>query len=261
MATLQMNFLSMRLALQENVTVFIPSIAPGQDTAGKSYSELYPKGKKFKTLWLLGDEYGDDSTILNYSGILRIAEKYGFAVVFPCTYEKLYSDDPIGQKFTENISEEVYGVCMGTFPLSRKREDNIIAGFSLGAYGAMKCALTAPDQYGAVVMIGGAYEKDIKNGYFKALKANMKANDSEPHQEMEWAEEDDAELKAEGKDLPKVLVINALQAPLSAFTGKAAENLKADGFDVTEIVKDTKDDWYFRDSALEDAFAWFGKEA
>ena len=260
MATIQMNFLATRLGLQENVTVFIPSIAPGQDTAGKSYSELYPMGKKFKTLWLLGDEYGDDSTILNYSGILRIAEKYGFAVVFPCTYEKLYSNDPIGQKFTDSICEELFGVCTGTFPLSRKREDNIIGGFSLGAYGALKCALTAPEHYGAVVMMGGAYEKDIRNGYFKALKAKMKADDSEPHQEMEWAEENDADLTAEGKELPKVLVINALQAPLSAFTARAAENLKADGFEVSEIIRDAKDDWYFRDSALEDAFAWFGKE-
>ena len=73
MATLQMNFLSMKLGMQTNVSVFIPAKKSG------------------RTLWLLADETGDDSQWLRESAITRVAEKYGFAVVFPCPFEKLYS--------------------------------------------------------------------------------------------------------------------------------------------------------------------------
>ena len=66
MATLQTNFLSMRLGMQTNVTVFLPSTMPGPSIAGKTNKELYPRGEKFKTLWLLGTEYGDDSELLKY---------------------------------------------------------------------------------------------------------------------------------------------------------------------------------------------------
>ena len=114
MATLQMNFLSMKLGIQTNVTVFLPSFVPSPDAAGKTNAELYPVGERFRTLWLLGTACGDDGEWLRESGVLRLVRKYRLALVFPSTYEKLYSGDPKGQKFTEAISEELYAVCTGT---------------------------------------------------------------------------------------------------------------------------------------------------
>ena len=42
--------------------------------------------------------------------------------------------------------------------LSEKREDNIIAGLSMGGYGAMKLALTCPEQYGACISLSGSLD-------------------------------------------------------------------------------------------------------
>ena len=167
MATLQMNFLSMKLGMQTNVSVFLPSFVPSADAAGKTDAEIYPQGKKFPAVWLLADETGDDSQWLRLSNAADLAQKYGFAVVMPCPYEKLYSEESPGQKFTSYITEELWAICTGMFPISPKREDNIAAGAGLGAYGALKCALTAPDKFGSAVLIGGAYEDGIKE--YKSL--------------------------------------------------------------------------------------------
>lgn len=257
MATLQTNFLSMRLGMQTNVTVFLPSTMPGPDIAGKTNAELYPRNEKFKTLWLLGTEYGDDSELLKYSNIISLAEKYRFAVVFPCVYERLYSNDPKGQKFTDFIFDELFKVCTCLFSLSTKREDNFIGGISFGAYGAAKCALAAPDIYSKLIMINGVYEKNIKTGYIKALTDKMAADGVIPHHALEWADDQDAELILKGEgEKPLVWTAYTDKAALSSYSRNAAANLKADGFDAAEKIYSDDDDWTFRNKALADAAAW-----
>lgn len=257
MATLQTNFLSMRLGMQTNVTVFLPSTMPGPAIAGKTNKELYPRGEKFKTLWLLGTEYGDDSELLKYSNIISLAEKYRFAVVFPCVYERLYSNDPKGQKFTDYIFDELFKVCTCLFSLSDKREDNYIGGISFGAYGAAKCAFAAPDVYSKLIMINGVYEKNIKAGYIKALTDKMIADGVIPHHALEWADDIDAELLLKGEgEKPSVWTGYSEKYALASYSKNAAANLKADGFKTEEKVYSDEDDWSLKNKALEDAAAW-----
>lgn len=270
MATLQMNFLSMKLGMQTNVSVFLPSFVPSADAAGKTDAELYPQGKKFPAVWLLADETGDDSQWLRLSNAADLAQKYGYAVVMPCPYEKLYSEESPGQKFTSYITEELWAICTGMFPISPNREDNIAAGAGLGAYGALKCALTAPDKFGSAILIGGAYEDGIKEGYFAALKDCMAAGGLVPPLGLDDAPADDAELrtraaalKEAGKPLPKIWISSADQSPMADFAKRAAENLKNDGFSTASCTEDCADDWSFRSEALCRAFKWLaeGKEA
>ena len=257
MATLQMNFLSMKLGMQTNVTVFLPGYVPSPENAGKTDAELYPVGERFRTLWLLGTACGDDGEWLRESGVLRLAEKHRIALVFPCVYEKLYSDDPKGQKFSEAIADELYAVCTGMFPLSRHREDNLIGGAQLGAYGALKCALARPEKFGGVVMLGGAYERGIREGYFSALNAELARCGMTPHCELDDAGEAGAELLPKpGAPLPDVWLARAGGDPLADYARRAAENLRADGFRVlAERVYEGPDDWDFRDKAIADALA------
>ena len=261
MATAQMNFLSMKLGMQTNVSVFLPSYIPSPQKAGTPFEELYPVGERFPTLWLLGTETGDDGEWLRESAVLRLARKYGCAVVFPCGFEKLYSDDPRGQKFTGYVTEELYAVCTGTFPLSRRREDNIIGGAGLGAYAALKCALTAPERFGSAVMLGGAYEKGIAEGYFPALKAEMARCGLVPPLALDDAPADDAELIAKAvAPKPAVWLGWAAQSPLAPFAQRAAANLRADGFPVLAGKSYVAaEDWDYRDAALADALADLAK--
>lgn len=263
MATLQMNFLSMSLGMQTNVSVFLPSFTPSPEAAGKSHAALYPRGETFRTLWLLGTEAGDDGEWLRESAVLRLAEQYRLAVVFPCGYEKLYSEEARGQKFRSYLTNELYAVCTGTFPLSRAREDHIIGGASLGAYGALKCALAAPEKFGSVILMGGAYEKGIAEGYLPALRAEMARCGLVPHCALDDTAPDDAELLPKpGAPKPAVWLGWAADSPLAPFAYRAAANLAADGFALSAQKEyPGADDWDFRDAALRDALRDFGKEA
>ena len=255
MATLQMNFLSMKLGMQTNVSVYLPGDAPSPADAGKSNAERYPVGERFRTLWLLGTECGDDGEWLRETGILRLARRHRLAVVFPCVYEKLYSDDPRGQKFSEAIADELYAVCTGMFPLSRRREDNWIGGASLGAYGALKCALTRPERFGSVIMLGGAYEDNIKAGYFTALNEMLARCGMTPHCGLDDAAPDGAQLMAApGAPKMRVWIGWAAESPLAAYAVRAADHLVHDGFQVlAQRAFPGSDDWDFRERALAQA--------
>ncbi|MBR5731036.1 MAG: hypothetical protein IKX89_03695, partial [Firmicutes bacterium] len=115
----------------------------------------------------------------------------------------------------------------------------------------------------------GAYEDGLKEGYLEAVKKQMAACGLVPQLGLDDAPTGDAELrvraaalKAAGTELPKVLVCQAKKAPLASYAGRAAEELKKDGFDVTLEAEDAEDDWEFRNGALKKALAWItdGKE-
>lgn len=257
MATLQMNILSLTLGMQMNFSVFLPSFVPARKNALKSYEELYPRGERFKTLWLLGTEYGDDAEILRNTGIARYAQEHNMAVVFPCGNNRLYSEDPKGQKYLRHITEELWTICTGTFALSQKREDNFISGVSLGAYAALKAALRNPDKYSKVILFGGVFQKDIKNTYFADLCGSIAADGLAPHFALDDAEEDDAELvcaaeavKAAGKELPRVSVSWREGAEFAPYAERAAENMKNFGFTVREKKYETQELWDFCDRAI-----------
>ena len=193
MATLQMNILSMKLGMQSNFTVILPSFRPGVD-AGKELSELYPRDVRFRTLWLLPSEYGDDIEELHYTSIQRYADETGIAVVMPAPLNRMYSNDPTNQKFIDYITEELWSLGHGTFALSYKKEDNYIGGFSLGAYGALKAALRNTDKYSKVFMIGGVFEENIKDGYFRDINARIAEQGLIPHLPLDDALPGDEEL-------------------------------------------------------------------
>ena len=44
--------------------------------------------------------------------------------------------------------EELPQLCKAVFQISARREDTAILGASMGGYGALKCALSRPEQYG-----------------------------------------------------------------------------------------------------------------
>lgn len=258
MATLQMNILSMRLGMQSNFTVILPSFIPGSEDSKKDYSELYPKDVRFRTLWLLPSEYGDDLEALHYTLIQRYADENNMAVVMPAPLNRMYSNDPTNQKFMDYITDELWSVCHGSFALSYDREDNYIGGFSLGAYGAMKGALRNPEKYSKVFMIGGVFEEGIKDGYFKDINARIAEQGLIPHLPLDDALPGDEELPVpENADLPEAAVYYAAEDSLADYARRAVDNLTAAGFKVTSKEFPGKDDWAFRDEALKTAFGGF----
>ena len=135
MTVLEFNFLSKYLGYQTNVTICLPR--PHEDDG----ADFYRPGMQFQTLYLLHGYSGDATDYRDFTGIVRYADDARIAVVMPSAYNGFYTDNPKGPRYWRFVSEELPQVCQSLFPLSTKREDNFVAGLSMGGHGAMKMGI------------------------------------------------------------------------------------------------------------------------
>ena len=113
-------------------------------------SESLPESGKFPVVWLLHGLSDDDSCWRDLTSVSRYAREFNFAVVMPDAGRSFYADMACGPRYWSFISEELPSLCRALFPLSEKREENFVAGLSMGGYGALKLALNHPDRYAGV---------------------------------------------------------------------------------------------------------------
>lgn len=160
MAFLNCSFFSEILGFPTSITVILPHY---------SHSETIPKitskNQKLKTLYLLHGIQDDHTSWLRQTAIERYAAPYGIAVVMPAVQRSFYADMPFGGAYESFIAKELPEVCRYYFPLSDAREDNFIAGLSMGGYGAFKMALNYPENYCAAASLSGALDlvSEVKN--------------------------------------------------------------------------------------------------
>jgi len=150
MAVIRFNFLSKYLGYQTNVTISLPR--PHEEDG----ADFYRPGMKFQTLYLLHGYSGDSTDYADFTGIVRYADDARIAVVMPSAYNGFYTDNPKGPRYWRYVSEELPQVCQSLFPLSTLREDNFVAGLSMGGHGAMKMAIMKPESFAAVLCMSGA---------------------------------------------------------------------------------------------------------
>jgi S-formylglutathione hydrolase FrmB len=60
-----------------------------------------------------------------------------------------------GYRYWDFVSQELLHKARGFFPLSSAREDNFVAGLSMGGYGALKLALSLPERFAAAASLSG----------------------------------------------------------------------------------------------------------
>jgi putative tributyrin esterase len=61
-----------------------------------------------------------------------------------------------GGRYFDYVADELPVIMRSFFHFSNRREDNFVAGLSMGGYGAFKLALTRPEQYAAAASLSGA---------------------------------------------------------------------------------------------------------
>ena len=191
---LEMNFKSAELNRQTQVYVLLPD----ENTA------------PCKTLWLLHGLSDNHTGWMRYTAIERYAKKHGLAVVMPNVDRSWYTDTAYGANYFSFVTKELPALCFKTFrQMSKKREDNIVAGLSMGGYGAIKAALSYPEKYGACISLSGSLDITRKgrpcnlNEWCSIFDFNMK----EPL-ELEGSKHDlyalATKAKNEGMQLPRL---------------------------------------------------------
>lgn len=118
-------------------------------------AELPPEGLPVLTL-LHG--MGDDYTMwLRRTNVERYALERGVAVVMPDGGLSCYHNMVHGGRWRDYILDELPGLLRGMLPLSARREDNLIAGCSMGGFGALKLGMARPEQYAAIGCFSAAH--------------------------------------------------------------------------------------------------------
>ena len=153
MSLVNMNFQSQYLGGNTEITVILPD-KPWEEEPKK----FYDRKKKYPVLWLLHGTYGDHTDWLRKSNIEVYACEKDLIVVCPSGMNANYANWPnfgTGYAMYDFFFEELMPLIYGWFPASDKREDNFIAGLSMGGFGALKMAILHPERYAAAASLSG----------------------------------------------------------------------------------------------------------
>jgi len=116
------------------------------------------QGRKYRTLYLLHGIGDDHTKWVRRTLIERYAKAYHLAVVMPQVDKSFYTDMVYGNRYWTFISEELPALARAYFPLSDKREDNFVAGLSMGGYGSFKLAFLNPQNFCAAASLSGSLD-------------------------------------------------------------------------------------------------------
>lgn len=153
MAFLEMTYNSKALKMEVPVNVILPEKKMSDPSSGA------PDQLPYKTLYLYHGLGGNHTEWIRNSNIERYAAKYGIAVVMPEVGRSWYTDTAYTAAYFTFVTKELPDVCRSYFNgMSQRREDNLVAGLSMGGYGAVKAALACPDRFCACASLSGALD-------------------------------------------------------------------------------------------------------
>jgi len=252
MALIQMNYYSEAIKCVVPVNVVLPEIPKRDPGVGA------PEGS-YKTLYLFHGLEGDHTVWLRRSNIERYAAKYNLAVVMPEVGRSWYTDTCYGIKYFTFVTEELPKVCRSYFKgMSAKREDNLVAGLSMGGYGALKAALHCPDKFFGCVSLSGSLDITRK-GRGQAMLPEWRAifdHNLQSTLELEGTDHDLFALtrkrKAEGVELPRLYLWCGTEDSLININRQYRDLL--DELEIEHIYKESEGDhsWPWWDLHIQD---------
>jgi putative tributyrin esterase len=152
MAIIHCNFYSAARHGMQMFSAVLPVDPPSAD--GKPAP--YARGP-WPTIYLLHGYSGNHMDWLYNSGIHGWAAQRGYAVIMPSGSNGFYIDnEETAELGGAYIGEELIKVTRNMFSLSHKRKDSVIAGLSMGGYGAIRNGLRYADTFGAVIGLSSA---------------------------------------------------------------------------------------------------------
>jgi S-formylglutathione hydrolase FrmB len=163
MALVTLNFESQYLNGNTEVSIILPDKPRGIEP-----DAFYGSGARYKVLWLLHGTFGDHTDWLRKSSIELYACEKDLIVVMPSALNSDYVNWDgcmMGYNMHDYFIQELMPLVYNWFPASDKREDNYIAGLSMGGGGTLIYALNHPEKFaGAAVLSSAArnYEKHLK---------------------------------------------------------------------------------------------------
>lgn len=135
---------------------------------------------------------------LRYTQAEHLARTHGAILIVPEVQRSFYTDMACGPKYFTYINQELPTLCRRFFGIQPVPERTYIMGLSMGGYGAMKCAFTAPQQYAGCAGFSSVAEiLPLKDGLVESEEIVKEVIDvfasfsetADPDEERSWVSE------------------------------------------------------------------------
>jgi len=211
---------------------------------------------KRKVLYLLHGLSDDASAWQRYTSIETLASAYGLVVVMPSAGRSFYTDQPNGQKYFTYLTEELPRYLEDVFGLSPRREDTLIAGNSMGGYGAFKAAFLRPELYSAAASLSGvlslqilqAIPNDPRREEFALLFGDLDKLSGSEHDPAVWLEHASKNPAA----LPRLFISVSRQEDIYLLSGMFHAACQSLGVQSEYHEQDGAHDWFFWDGQIKE---------
>lgn len=263
MAFLQVSFASKALKRIVTLNALIP--IDNIEIQGQEKKEK----EDMKAIYLLHGYTGYHNDWVCGSRIQELSHKYNIAVFMPSGENNFYLDDEDkGELFGEFIGKELVEFTRKMFPISKKREDTFIGGFSMGGYGAIRNGLKYSNTFSRIIALSSALiiyniagiTSDYKDPvadyrYYRRVFGDLDqllGSDKDPEALI-------LKLKNRNADIPKIYMACGTEDFLLNENRKYHDFLVAENIDVTYLERPGNHDWKFWDEYIEKALIWATK--
>lgn len=205
-----------------------------------------------KVLYLLHGLSDDATAWQRFSSIETLANAYGLVVVMPSAGRSFYTDQLNGQRFFTYLTEELPRYLEDLFHLSPRREDTLIAGLSMGGYGAFKTAFAHPERFSSAASLSGVLSLSILNAHpedprreeFSYIFGDLSKLEGSVHDPAVWLD------RANPGALPRLYIGCGLQDDLYPLSTGFAAACREKGIAAEYHEEPGRHDWFFWDAEI-----------
>ena len=158
MALLNCHMYSHALFSNISFNVCLPTPTSGDKVNYDTLEQDYGYQDGLPVAYLLHGMYGDANSWLRFSNVDRYAQDRRIAVVTCSAGNSFYQNMAVGQAWETFFTKELPAYMRTLFPISTRREDTFIGGFSMGGYGAWHLGLAAPEVFSKAASMSGALD-------------------------------------------------------------------------------------------------------
>ena len=251
MAFISLNYFSEALGMQTEVYVVIPQ----KSNEGEIGIGSAKGADKYKCLYLLHGHSDDQTIWMRRTSIERYATEYGICVVMPCGGRSFYTDMKHAMKYYTFVAKELPGVICEMFNVSDRREDNFLAGNSMGGYGALKIALKECDRFCAAAALSPVTDLKFlqQEGWMELFHMIFGDTDEIPEEEqLGWL----LEKKRNDPNRPRIFVGVGREDFLYGDSLSFKNRIEAMDYDFTYRESAGEHNWVFWDTYIQYALQW-----
>lgn len=135
-----------------NMPVEVELLAAQPEECGEGWDGSY------RVIILLHGLNGDRTEWLLKSRVSEMVQGLPVIVCMPSGKNSFFLNTANGYDYMDYVTKELPEWLGTLFPVSAKREDWLIAGESMGGYGALACGLSHPEQFGSIAALSAAVE-------------------------------------------------------------------------------------------------------